>query len=148
LTCVFEALANQHRTVLELLRTAGSMQTADKRLERWAEARRRLLAHERAEAEVVYSKLAELPEAGAILEQHVFQAEELESAVDELDATDAASTLWIERLRDVMAMLADHVRDEELEFFPRAQRWLGQVMARELEEPLQSAERDVLHDLD
>src|SRR5216110_585520 len=72
---------------------------------------------ERAEAEVVYSKLTELAEAGAILDQHVFQAEELESAVDELDATDPASTLWIERLRDVMALLADHVRDEALDFF-------------------------------
>ena len=144
---VFETLADQHREVLELMRDAGSVQGLSQRRERWDEARRRLLSHERAESEVVYGALAALESAQPFLSQHAQQAEELESAVAELDSTSAGSEQWIERLRDVMAMLDDHVRDEEEDFFPRAQRLLGENAARELDEPFKSRQRDVLHAL-
>jgi hypothetical protein len=46
-----------------------------------------------------------------------------------------------------MAMVDDHVRDEESEFFQRAQELLGENTARELEEPYINAQREVLHAL-
>jgi hypothetical protein len=86
-------------------------------------------------------------EAESVLEQHGDQAVELELAIAELDATDEGTDDWIGRLRDVMAMIDDHVRDEETEFFQRAQMVLGENTARELEEPYVNAQRDVLHSL-
>jgi hemerythrin-like domain-containing protein len=50
-------------------------------------------------------------------------------------------------LRDLMAMLDDHVRDEETEFFPMAQRVLGDQRAVELQERYESEQREVLHAL-
>jgi hemerythrin superfamily protein len=144
---VFESLAQQHRQVLELLRGAGSVDGAIKRQARWTEARRRLLAHDRAEAETVYSALAGQDAAHTLLEQHSAQAAELEMAVAELDDTTIESDTWIERLRDVMAMVDDHVRDEENDFFPAAQRLLGESASRELQERFDSAEREALHAL-
>lgn len=143
---VFETLANQHRQVLELLRDAGAAQPAQ-RAERWAEARRRLLSHERAESTVVYEAIKGMRAAAVMLDAHESQAGELESAIRELDATDPSADNWIEQLRDVMAMLDDHVRDEEQDFFPRAQQLLGENVARELEEPFTAAQRDALHEL-
>lgn len=147
LTGVFETLADQHRQVLELLRSAGSTEDPALRQERWAEARRRLLSHERAEVQTVYAALEGIEAARSMLAAHDQQALELESAVQDLDATDCESDFWIERLRDVMALLDDHLRDEENEFFERAQQLLGENVARELIEPFESRQRDILHEL-
>jgi hemerythrin superfamily protein len=146
-TGVFATLVEQHRHVAELLILAGTTEAPAKRSERWAEARRRLLSHERAEALEVYAVLASNSSAKEMLEQHAQQGAELESAIAELDATAAESDEWIERLRDVIAMVEDHVRDEESDFFPRAQALLGDSTSRDLDERFQSAQREVLHTL-
>ena len=147
LTGVFEILADQHRQALELLRRAGSVQNPAKRRQHWVEARRSLISHERAEEQVVYAMLDGREDAQSLLEQHGDQAVELELAIADLDATDTESEDWVWRLRDVMAMVDDHVRDEENDFFPRAQRLLGENLARELEDPYRNAQREVLHAL-
>jgi hypothetical protein len=146
-TGVFATLIEQHRHVAELLIAAGTTEAPAKRSERWAEARRRLLSHERAEALEVYSMLAGNASAREMLEQHAQQGAELESTIAELDATDTESDVWIERLRDVIAMVEDHVRDEESDFFPRAQALLGDSTSRDIDERYQSAQREVLHTL-
>jgi len=143
-TGVFVTLIEQHRQIAELLIQAGSIDSGPKRAERWAEARRRMLAHERAEALEVYATLEGNSVARDTLEQHGQQASELESAVFELDALDPESDTWIDRLRDVIAMVEDHVRDEESDFFPRLQGLLRDS-ADDLDERYQSAYRDVLH---
>jgi hemerythrin superfamily protein len=148
LTGVFETLAEQHRQVLELLRLAAAVDDSDKRRKRWAEARRRLLSHERAEAQVVYATLEGYAAAQTVLDQHSQQAAELETAIADLDATEPAADEWIERLRDVMALVDDHVRDEESDFFPRAQQLLGERTSRDLGERYESTQRDMLHGLD
>jgi hypothetical protein len=144
---VFQTLAEQHRHLLELLRDAGSIDSAAQRRERWAEARRRLLSHERAEAQVLGAALRGNESARPVLEQHAGQVTELEGVIAEVEATEGGSDMWISRLRDVLAVLDDHVRDEEQDFFPRAQRLLGEDEARALEEPFASAQRDILHGL-
>jgi hemerythrin-like domain-containing protein len=144
---VFELLADQHREALELLRLAGSVVAPQRRRQYWAEARRRLISHERAEEQVVYAMLQGHAEADKVIEQHGEQALELELAIAELEATDEDSDDWIGRLRDVTAMIDDHVRDEESEFFQRAREVLGENTARELEEPYRNAQREVLQAL-
>jgi chemotaxis regulatin CheY-phosphate phosphatase CheZ len=145
---VFETLAQQHRQILELLRLAGAVEDSRKRKERWADARRRLLSHERAEAQAVYATLEAYPAAQTLLDQHTQQASELETAIQEVDASDTDSDEWIERLRDVLALVDDHVRDEESDFFPRAERLLGANTSRELEARYVSMQRDILHSLE
>jgi hypothetical protein len=140
---VFEILAAQHRQVLDLLRRAGSSNASERRGALWAEARRQLLSHERAEELAVYATLEGYDAAQTLLERHGDQAVELELAIADLDATDCGSVDWIERLRDVTVMLEEHVRDEETEFFPRAQELLGENTARELEDPFSNAQREV-----
>lgn len=147
LTGVFEMLVEQHRHALELLRRAGSVTNPAKRRQHWVEARRSLISHERAEEQVVYAMLESRDDAQSLLEQHGDQAVELELALADLEATDADSDEWIWRLRDVTAMVEDHVRDEESDFFPRAQRLLGENLARELEDPYRNAQREVVQAL-
>ena len=145
---VFETLSEQHRQALDLLRSAGTPQPASKRHERWEAARRWLLSHERAEMETVFSALEGYPAADKLLKAHTQQAIEMESAINQLESTPVESDAWIERLRDVMALLDDHLRDEENEFFQRAQELLGENTARELEEPFMARQRELLHALE
>jgi hypothetical protein len=72
----------------------------------------------------------------------------MESAINQLESTPVDSDTWIERLRDVMALLDDHLRDEENDFFQRAQELLGENTARELEGPFMARQRELLHALE
>jgi hemerythrin superfamily protein len=64
-----------------------------------------------------------------------------------VDAVDYDSDTWVSKLRDVMALVDDHVRDEETNFFPRAQEILGEQASRELEERFVGAQRQVIQTL-
>ena len=148
LTGVFETLSEQHRQGLELLLGAGSPQSTSKRRESWEAARRWLLSHERAEMETVFSALEGYAAADKLLKAHTQQAIELESAINQLESTNVESDTWIERLRDVIAMLDDHLRDEESEFFQRAQELLGENTARALDAPFMARQRELLRALE
>jgi hemerythrin HHE cation binding domain-containing protein len=145
---VFETLSEQHRQALQLLRQAGTPQATGKRQEHWDAARRWLLSHERAEMETVFSALEGYSTADALLKMHTQQAIELESAINQLESTHIDSDDWIERLRDVMALLDDHLRDEENDFFQRAQELLGENTARELDAPFMARQRELLRALE
>jgi hemerythrin superfamily protein len=140
---VFEVLAEQHRELLDVLRRALASSSAERRRTHWADARRQLLSHERAEEQSVYATLEGYDAAQTLLEQHGDHAVDLELAIAELDATDLESPDWSKRLRDVTAMVEEHVRDEETDFFHRAQELLGENTARELENPYSNAQREV-----
>lgn len=140
---VFETLVAQHRVILDSLRRASASSSAARREALWADARRELLSHERAEELAVYATLEGHDAAQTLLDQHGDQEVELELAIAELDATDVTSSDWIEQLTTLMAMLEEHIRDEETEFFPRAQELLGENSARELEDPFRAAQREV-----
>jgi hypothetical protein len=146
LSGVFELLVNEHRTASELLQRV-STESGEARRASWPALRRQLLSHERAETLEVYAALEGQEEARDILAQHAAQAGELESVLGELDGVDYDSEEWYEKLRDVVALLEDHVRDEETEFFPRAQELLGEAASLELRERFVSAQREVVHTL-
>ena len=143
---VFELLVNEHRRAIDLLQRAAT-EGHEARRTSWPSLRRQLLSHERAEALEVYAALEGHPAARDILAQHAAQAGELESVIADLDNIDFDSSEWYDKLRDLVAMVEDHVRDEETEFFPRAQELLGQAVSLELRERVVSAQREVIHTL-
>jgi hypothetical protein len=146
LTGVFELLINEHRRASLLLQRALT-ETSQERRTSWPPVRRQLLSHERAETLEVYSALEGHDAARDILAQHATQGGELESVIGELDNIDYESADWSDKLRDVIALVEDHFRDEETEFFPRAQELLGEATSVELRDRFVSAQREVVHTL-
>jgi hemerythrin superfamily protein len=143
---VFETLVTEHRKAAELMaRIPG--QSAASRQQSWPIVRRQLLSHDRAEELEIYAALEGYDGARDILEHHKLDAAELEGAINELDGIDYESDQWMEKLRDVVALFDDHVRDEETEYFPRMQQLLGEDKARDLHERFVSAQREVIHTL-
>jgi hypothetical protein len=147
LTDGFELLVKEHRRLSGLLERALVADAAAKRQEQWVIIRRQLLSHERAEALELYAALDGYSAARDMVEQHAREEGTIESAVNQVDAADPASEAWLERLRDVLACVQEHVLREENEYFPRARQLLGDEAAHSLHERLVSAQRDVVHTL-
>jgi hemerythrin superfamily protein len=147
LTGVFKRLIEQHKTMGVLLRSLQSIKEPSQRQKSWIEARRLLLSHERAEELELYPALEGHDATRHIVERHSQHAEELESAINDLDSVGYHSEDWAPRLRDVVALIEDHVEDEESDFFPQAQKALGEHAADELEERIIGAQREVLNTL-
>jgi hemerythrin superfamily protein len=143
----FELLVNEHRKLSALLERALLADATGKRQEQWLLIRRQLLSHERAEALELYTALDGYTAARDMVEEHGREEGKLESAVNQVDAADAASEAWLERLRELLACVEAHVRLEENEYFPRARQLLGEEAAQDLHERLVSAQRGVVHTL-
>jgi hypothetical protein len=147
LTGVFKKLVDEHKDMEDSLQRINASRSASQRRELWTVIRRQLLSHERGEVLEVYPALEGYDAVRDILERHSRHAEELEWAINELDAVGYDSEEWVPKFRDLVALAEDHMEDEESDFFPRAQEVLGERATEELEERFVSARREALNTL-
>lgn len=140
-------LIAQHEQLAGLLGRARSAPDPERRAEIWAEARRQLLSHERAEELEIYAALEGNGAARELLEEHSREARELEFVIGELDIVDYASEEWMAHLLEVTALFEEHVREEEESFFPCAQQLLGDAAGGEMEARFASAQREIIDKL-
>jgi hemerythrin superfamily protein len=122
LTGVFRHLTREHGEVSALLMRLKMSSDPDTRRELWPTIRRELLSHEQGEMREVYPALRQNPDTQSMAEEHDQDAEGLEEAIDELTATAVDSDQWQPTLERLITMVQEHVRDEEEEYFPIADR--------------------------
>jgi Hemerythrin HHE cation binding domain len=142
---VFRLLAAQHREMLTLLARLAASREGQEQQRLWANARCRLLAHERAEMTTVYSLLDSFPTTEQLAQRHAHGARGLEAAVDELDSLAPGDPHHGEKLLALVALVNKHAAEEEGEYFVRAQAHIGRRRAESLLEPF---ERDHKHQLE
>jgi hemerythrin superfamily protein len=132
LTGVFRHLMEEHGKVAALMKRV-SMSSDDRvRAEVFPTIRKDLLGHETGELKAVYPVLAEYPETTAIAEEHAQQAGELEQAIRELDKLSFADAGWGPAFDRLATLVEQHVAQEENEYFPKAQKVIGDERAKEL----------------
>jgi iron-sulfur cluster repair protein YtfE (RIC family) len=119
---VFRHLAREHGEVSTLLMRLKMSSDPDTRRELWPTIRRELLSHEQGEMKVVYPAFRQNPETQAMAEEHDQDAEGLEETIDELTGIAVDSDQWQPTLERLIAQVQEHVRDEEEEYFPIADR--------------------------
>jgi hypothetical protein len=119
---VFRHLEREHGEATALLMRLKLSSDPKTRRELWSDARRELLAHERAEMLVVYPALRTVADTLPMAEEHDRDAHDLEEAIDALTRLDAASDEWQPALEQLIEMVQEHVQDEEEEYFPIADR--------------------------
>ena len=122
LTGVFRHLVREHGEVSALLMRLKMSSDPETRRELWPTIRRELLSHETAEMREVYPTLRQNPETRGIAEEHDQDAESLEDAIDDLTSTATDSDQWQPALEQLITLVQEHVRDEEDEYFPIADR--------------------------
>jgi hemerythrin superfamily protein len=111
------------------------------RAELYPTIRRELVAHETGEIKVVYAALATLPETQAIELSHNREANELDAAIAQVDALDFSDAGWGPAFTRLAELVERHVEHEESDFFPRAQRALGEERAKQLLPQFEAAKR-------
>lgn len=119
---VFRHLVQEHGEVSALLMRLKLSSDPDTRRELWPNIRKELLSHERAEKRVVYPVFREEPETQSMADEHDQDADDLEEAINQLTGTPVDSAQWQPTLERLIAQVQEHVRDEEEEYFPIADR--------------------------
>lgn len=146
LTGVFRHLVREHGEVSALLMRLKASSDPDVRRELLPTIRRKLLAHEDAELRAVYPVLRDEPQTQAMAEAHGADAESLEAAVKELNSVAVDSPHFQPTLERLIERVERHVRAEENEYFPAAQRVFPE-RADELLERYERAKDEALRTL-
>ena len=141
LTGVFMHLMEEHGKVGALIKRVSLTEDVEVRAKLYPTIRSELRAHEKGELEAVYPALAEYPETSAIAAAHAHHASELEAAIAELDALSFNSAGWAPAFERLAKLVDEHVAIEEKEYFPLAQKALGEARARELQPAFEHAKK-------
>jgi hemerythrin superfamily protein len=132
LTGVFKHLMEEHGKVAALLKRVSMSSDVKVRSELYPTIRRELLSHERGEMDVVYPELARFPETGSISAEHAREAQELETAIQAVDTLPFGDARWSPAFERLVQLVEAHVKEEEGEFFPKAQQVIGEEAAKAL----------------
>jgi hypothetical protein len=144
---VFRHLVREHGEATALLMRLKFSADPTLRAELWPAIRRELLAHEEAEMRVVYPALRGVADTRGMAVEHDRDAEELKQAIDEQHAIAVDSELWQPGLERLIQLVQEHVRDEEEEYFPIADRAFEDSSA-ELLKRFEQAKSEALRQLD
>lgn len=130
---VFRRLTEEHKEVAILLQRAGMSTDTEKRDELWSTIRQELTAHEQAELQVLYTELESHPALTEIVRQHESDADKLQVLIANLDSAAPSSAQWEGCLRQLEHAVLKHAEREEEHFFPKAQEFIGEERAEQLE---------------
>ena len=143
LTGVFKHLMEEHGKVSALIARVKMSSDEDVRARLYPTIRTELLGHETGELKVVYPAMAQYPEVNAIAEAHARDADELQRLIAEVDAFSFGDASWgpaFERLAD---RVVQHVGIEESDYFPKAQKAMGEKLAQELLPLFEAAKKTI-----
>ncbi len=125
LSGVFKQLTQEHGEVSALLMRLKMTSEADVRRELFPKIRRELLSHEKGELSVVYPVFRQHPELESIAKSHDAEASQLERTLDELSAMSYEDGAWRSKFATLVDLVSHHTKEEENEYFPTANRLLG-----------------------
>lgn len=132
LTGVFKHLMEEHGKVSAMLKRVSMSSDQSVRAELWPTIRHELLGHETGELKVVYPALAGYPETSGIAAEHERDAGELQIAIDGIDRMAVGDSGWKPAFERLVKLVERHVAQEESEYFPKAQKVIGDERAKEL----------------
>jgi hypothetical protein len=138
---VFRTLAKEHAEAKELFERIQAK--ADKREALWPKLRDALIPHEKGELRAVYPRLSQYPELQGICAEHQREADALEKQILALDAMSPETSDWAAKLDALAADVISHATLEETDFFPTAQRSIGDAMAKQLDDDFAAAKKQV-----
>lgn len=145
---VFKQLAEEHGEVSALLKRVSMSNDPSVRAELFPKIRKELLSHERGELDELYPLLRQHDETRQMAQDHDSEANEMEALLAQLQAERVEAPQWGENFSRLADIVEHHAREEENEYFPRAQEVLGEQKAVELEQRYLSAKQAFMQQLD
>jgi hypothetical protein len=130
---IFKQLTREHGEVSALLRRVKMTSDPQVRRELYPTIRSELLSHERGELRAVYPAFLQYKELEGIARAHEQEAGQLERLITELDAIAYDDDAWGHAFTKLVELVMQHTKEEENEYFPKANRILGQDVANRLQ---------------
>lgn len=127
---VFTTLMEEHGQATALLLRVKSSHDPRVRRELWPQLRAALISHEKAELAVVYPAFSAHPELAHIAQAHERDAGQLEAAITLLHEMTFEDPLWNTRFERLVALVQQHVKEEEVEYFREGNRVFGEQSAQ------------------
>ena len=124
-TGIMKTLAEEHGEVSMLLKRCKAATDGGSRRELFAEIRDKLLCHAHCEEQEFYAPLREHAETQEMATHSAREHKEIETKVKALSATDASTERWKDLFSELADTVSHHVKEEENELFPRAQKALS-----------------------
>jgi hypothetical protein len=132
LSGVFKQLSREHGELAALLARVTMTTEPAVRSEFFPSIREDLLSHEKGELAEVYSVFRRHPDLVAYAEMHEREAATLERTVERLSLIPYDDDRWGPIFGDLVNAVEHHIREEEGEFFPQANRILGKQAAEDM----------------
>jgi iron-sulfur cluster repair protein YtfE (RIC family) len=143
LTGVFKHLMEEHGKVSALIGRVKMSSDAGVRARLYPTIRSELLGHETGELRVVYPAMSEFPAVRGIAEEHALDAGELERQIAEVDRFSFSDEAWGPAFSRLAELVQKHVAKEEGDYFPKAQKAMGDNLAEDLLRSFEAAKKTV-----
>ena len=140
---VFNTLAKQHAEAKSLLKRLANSDDRYIQVELWPTLCAELISHERAELDEVFPVLERHGMLHEVVQRHRTEAAEIESAIGDVDAASYGTADWTTRVRALEALVIAHAKEEEEQFFPRAQNVLERETIKDLDQRYKAAQANV-----
>jgi hemerythrin superfamily protein len=141
---VFRKLSQEHGELTALLVRVKKSSDPEVRQHLFPDIRRELLAHEKAEQEVVYPAFRRYSELVQIADAHQVDSGQIEQIVKELSAIDYADASWGRMFDRLADLVMHHADQEENEYFPKASRIMGDDEPNVLEKQYLDAKKSII----
>ncbi|MCL2450135.1 MAG: hemerythrin domain-containing protein [Polyangiaceae bacterium] len=134
LSGIFRQLTQEHGEMAALLIRVKMTTDPEVRRELFPDIRKQLLAHERGEVREIYSAFRQHPDLEGMARDHEVDARQIEQSLEDLSSVDYADGRWDAKFAELVTLVERHVKEEEGEHFPAANRILGRNEAERLRE--------------
>ena len=124
-TGVFKQLMREHGEVTALLLRVKTSSEIDVRADLFPKIRAELISHEKGELTEVYPLFRKHAGLAGYAEMHEREAGTLERRIQRLGAIPYEDAEWASAFDDLVNAVAEHVKEEESEYFPVASKTLG-----------------------
>jgi hypothetical protein len=141
LTGVFKHLMEEHGKVSALIARVKMSSDKDVRARLYPTIRSELLGHETGELKTVYPAMAPYPEVSGIAEEHARDAGELQRQIAEVDRCSYGDEAWGPAFERLAEQVQKHVAVEESDYFPKAQKAMGDELSKQLLPVFESAKK-------
>src|SRR5215216_2103507 len=101
-----------------------------------------LSLHADVEESLFYPELEQRAETADTVQHSYKEHQEVRTMLDELAAGNPGSAEWLAQLNELKQSVQHHVREEENELFPKAQRTLGDERLRELGRKIEQTKQE------
>jgi hypothetical protein len=122
---IFKQLTQEHAEILRLLWTAetdADLNVAEAAL---GQAGELIEAHDHAETTVLYARMSERSKSAVLADAHEEDAGKLLRVLTQVRSLPARHPDWRRTVHQLVAMLQQHMRVEEVDDFPAVQQTLG-----------------------